>query len=239
MQQEIALRKTRLLAPKAESELQQLEREPKLDERLPNTPAGGEGPSAATSSETPAPVDSEAIKAGYQKALELAPRAVQEMESAAQRIGKHEREQAAVHAEEARRILQEIEDAQPKNPQQDQKDQEKQQDKDKDKQDQKSKDDGKEKQEAKDKNEDKKEDKNEDKKDKDQKDQKQSDEKKQGEEEKKGKDKNGDQRQEPKVSRDRIEEALRRVREREQEKRDRDRELKSRIMERVPVDKDW
>ncbi len=49
-----------------------------------------------------------------------------------------------------------------------------------------------------------------------------------------------DQKQpQPQVSRDRIEEALRKVRERQQEKRERDRKMKARVFGRVPVEKDW
>ena len=114
--QERALRKTRLLAPKAEYELSQVESQPKAGETANDTPPAAADPS------TPAEpkVDPEAIKAGYQKALELAPRAVEEMQSAVKQIGKRDRSQAAIHAEEARRILKEIQDAQPKNPQPDQ-----------------------------------------------------------------------------------------------------------------------
>jgi Ca-activated chloride channel family protein len=41
------------------------------------------------------------------------------------------------------------------------------------------------------------------------------------------------------VSRDQIEEALRKVRERQQEKRERDRKMKARVFGRAPVEKDW
>ena len=47
------------------------------------------------------------------------------------------------------------------------------------------------------------------------------------------------QKPQPQMSSDRIEEALRKVRERQQEKRDRDRQLKMQAIGRTPVDKDW
>ena len=220
-QQERALRKTRLLAPKAEFELTQVESQPKADEDATDTTTGEADPAAQK-------VDPEAIKAGFQKAIELAPKAVDEMELAVKQVGKRDSMQAAIHAEEARRILQEIQDAQPKNPQQDQQDQNKDENKD----------------QQQDQNKEEKKD-GEDKDPKDQKDQPdeqnmdKKEDKDKGDEKKEDKDKKGEQRPEPKVSQDRIEEALRRVREREQEKRERDRELKARVLGRVPVDKDW
>lgn len=227
--QEKALRKTRLLAPKAQSELAQLESQPKPDETsekdatVTDPATGGE-----SAPEEPQKIDPEAIKAGYQFAIEHAPIAVQEMESAVKQMGKRDREQAAVHTEEARRILQEIQDAQPKKPKRDQQDQQQKQD------EQQEKKEGEQKNEDKQDSKDEKEKQDEKEKDKDKKEDKKSEE-----EDKKEKDKKGEERQEPKVSQNRIEEALRRVREREQQKRERDRELKARIMERVPVDKDW
>ncbi len=219
-QQEKGLRKARLLGPKAESELAQVESQPNPEK----TDESSQSADRELSNAQPK-IDPEAIKAGYQKAIELAPSAIKEMESVVQQLTKRELSQAAKHAEEARRILQEIQDAQPKNPQQEPKDDNKDQNKD-------PKEDGEQKQ-----------DQDKDKKEGDGKDpnneQKKPEEKKEESKDKENKDKNGEQRQEPKVSQDRIEEALRRVREREQEKRERDRELKARVLGRVPVDKDW
>ena len=237
--QKRVLRKARLLAPKAESELAQVESQPKPDAPLletpsPETPSTGEAvnDSRQVGNDPATPgaskVDPEAIKAGYQKALELAPKAVVEMEAALKHIDKRDREHAATHAEEARRILQEIQDSQPKSPEQDQPDQNKDQEKD---QNEKKEQNG---QDSKDEQQKKEEEKKEDKQD----EKKQNDEDKK-DKDKKDKDKKAEQRQEPKVSKNRIEEALRRVREREQEKRERDRELKARVLGRVPVDKDW
>ena len=231
-QQERVLRKTRLLSPKAESELAQVESRSKASETENEAPPVGVNDAGAAASK----VDPEAIKAGYQKALELAPKAVEELESAAKHLGKRERGQAATHTEEARRILKEIQDAQPKQPDQDQSDQNKDQDKNQpqDNDQQKDKDEEQKKKEEEDKNS-----KDEEKKSEEQKQDKQQEEKKKAGEDQKDKEKQAEKRQEPKVSQDRIENALRRVREREQEKRERDRELRARVLGRVPVDKDW
>jgi len=216
--QERVLRKTRLMVPKAEYELEQVESQPKPDVEASNPPEKTADPSVQAAPQ----VDPEAIKAGYQKAIELAPKAIEEMGSAVKQMVKRDLVQAAAHAEEARRILQEIQDAQPKNPQQDQNKDQQQDQKKEDKENKDTKED-KEKQDEQKKDDQKKD---------DQKNQKQ-------EEDKDGKDKQNEQRPEPKVSQDRIEEILRRVREREQVKRERDRELKARVLGRVPVDKDW
>jgi len=239
--QERVLRKARLLQPKAESELSQVESQPdsqpkgqlKEDENINVAP-----PTEGENAEAKPEVDPEAIKAGYQKAIELAPKAVEEMEAAVKQLGKRDRQLSATHAEEARRILQEIQDAQPKNPDQDQQEQNRDQDKDQQQDNEQKEDKDQEKDKKDDEGKDPKEEKN---KDEDKKKDKQQDEKKdeKKDKDKKDKDKSTEKRQEPKVSQDRIEEALRRVREREQEKRERDRELRARVLGRVPVDKDW
>jgi len=235
--QEKALRKARLLAPKAEAELSRLDAEPQPETVPPNP-----DPQQPQDPQQPKQVDPEEVKAGYRKAIELAPSAVEQMESASEQIRKKDRNRASVHAEEARRILQEIQDAQPKNPEQDKQNQQDQQDK-KDNQDQ---------QQNEDKNEDKKEDKkeNDEKKSQDEKDQpsdKDKEDPKKQEQNKdnkqdENKDKKEQEQQQPKpnqVSKDRIEDMLRKVREREQDKRERDRELRARVLGRTPVDKDW
>lgn len=223
--QERVLRKARLLVPKAESELAQVESQEKPGENANAAPpVEGEKPG------TTPKVDPEAIKAGYQKAIELAPKAVEEMDAAVKQLSKKEHQLSASHAEEARRILKEIQDAQPKNPDQDQQDQNKDQDKDKQQDNEQDKDKDKKDEESKDSKDEQ------NKQDEKKQDQQQDDKK---DEDKKDKDKPSEKRQKPKVSQDRIEEALRRVREREQEKRERDRELRARVLGRVPVDKDW
>ena len=222
-QQERVLRKTRLLSPKAESELSQVENPSKASETENETPPAGVVDAGSAASK----VDPEAIKAGYQKALDLAPKAVVEMESAVKLLSKRDRNQAATHAEEARRILKEIQDVQPKQPEPDKSDQNQDQDKNQQQ----------ENDQQKDKDEEQK--KKEDEKSEEQKQDKPPEEKKKGDDDKKDKERQAEQRPEPKVSQDRIEDALRRVREREQEKRERDRELRARVLGRVPVDKDW
>lgn len=236
--QEKSLRKARLLAPKAEAELSRMDAEPQPETVLPDP-----DPQQPQAPQQPKKIDPEEIKAGYRKAIELAPSAVEQMESASEQIKKKDRNRASVHAEEARRILQEIQDAQPKNPEQD-------------KQDQQDKKDNQDQQQNQDKDDEKKD--NEDKKNQDEKDQQtdkdKQDPKKQDENndknENKDKDKDGNkdkdnkeqEQQQPKpnqVSKDRIEDMLRKVREREQDKRERDRELRARILGRTPVDKDW
>lgn len=235
-QQEKALRKTRLLGPKAESELAQVESQPIPEQTAdPSEPIDGE----TTPNAQPKP-DPEAIKAGYRKAIELAPKAVEEMDSAVKKLAKKARSEAVVHTEEARRILQEIQDAQPKNPEQDKQDK---QDQNKDQNQEQDKDQKKESDPKQDKDQDKekKDGENQDPND----EQKKPDEKKEDSKEnkeksdKEDKEKKPEQGKEPKISKDRMEEALRRVRERQQEIRDRNKELKARVLGRVPVDKDW
>ena len=227
--QERVLRKARLLRPKAESELSQVESQPTAEQTANTT-----SPTESENADAKPKVDPEAIKAGYLKAIELAPKAVEEMEAAVKQLSKRERQLSATHAVESRRILQEIQDAQPKNPDQDQQDQNKDQDKDQPQDNEQKKDKDQEKDKKDEEGKDPKEEKN---KNDEKKPDKQQDEKK--DEDKKDKAKPSEKRQEPKISQDRIEEALRRVREREQEKRERDRELRARVLGRVPVDKDW
>ncbi len=247
--QEKTLRKARLLAPKAEAELERLESQPIPEAAPPQPSPQATDPSqmADASPDAAQPqVDPEQVKAGLRKAIELAPKAVNEMQSAVQNLQKKDVALAGVHAEEARRILEEIQRSQPKDPQQDQQDQKDQQDQDKD-QDQQNKDD---KQDEDKKNDQQQDQKNQDKKQDDQKkdDQKKQDEKKSDDKQKKKqndkkqddkKQDAGKQSQPQQVSNDRIEEALRKVRERQQEKRERDQKARATIFGRAPVDKDW
>ncbi len=105
--QERTLKRTRLLVPKAEAELQQLANAP-----APNPPANEakleDGPAQ------PPQVDPEQAKAGFRKAIELAPQAVEQQESTAAALKKKDRLTAAQHAEAARKNLEEIQQAQPK-----------------------------------------------------------------------------------------------------------------------------
>ena len=207
--QERTLKRTRLLVPKAEAELQQLENAPAA-----NPPANEDKPEDGQAQ--PPQVDPEQAKAGFRKAIELAPQAVEQQESAVEALKKKDHPAAAQHAEAARKILEEIQQAQPKNNQQDQ------QKKDDDK--------------SQDENEDQK--KNEPKPDDKKPDDQKSDDKK-DEPQKKEDSKQQQKQQQQQVSSDRLEDALRKVRERQQEKRERDRKLKAQILGRAPVDKDW
>lgn len=255
-EQQKILMKALLLAPKAEAELQQMENQ--SDAETPPETAAPETVMPETSStgtavpedeannteanDAPAKIDPEEIKKGLRLAMELAPRAVEQMESSVQELKKKNPIDAKGFAEEARRILKEIADAQPKDPNQkndqDQnqqnQDQQDQQDKknDQEKQDENKND----QQDSKDQDKKSEQDKND--KDKNDKD-KQDKEKDKNQQNKDQNDKSGKQPKPNEVSKDRLEEALRKVKEREQEKRERDRELKARILGRSPVEKDW
>jgi hypothetical protein len=217
-EQERTLRRSRLLAPKAEMELKQLESQ---------SPSTDDSASVAPNNSDPAtqvpPVDPAEIKNGLQKAIELAPQAVERMEAALKFLKQKDAVNSASDAEEARRILEEIQKAQPKNKQpQNQNDQDQQEKGD----DQEKKDSDSQKQENK------------------ADDQEKSDDKKQDDqaaesEKRKDQPSQNDRQQQAAVSSDRIEEALRKVRERQEEKHERDRELRERILGRAPVAKDW
>jgi len=219
--QERTHRRTQLLKLKAEAERERLEKSPPAapQEKDKNAPSGKPDP--------------EQLKAGYQKAIELAPRAVEQMEHAVKALKQKDRQSASPPAEEARKILEEIQKAQPQNKSPDQKnqDQKKNEDQQKKNEDQK-------KQEQKDqqKQEPQKKEspKQEPKKDKSKKEQQpgKSDAQKQQK-------KKEEPQPQPQVSRDQIESVLRKVRERQQEKRERDRMVKARVYGRVPVEKDW
>ena len=200
------MKRTRLLVPKAESELSQLEKEAKASTDSEEKPENTNGAAS---------VDPEQIKSGYHQAIELAPLAVEQMESAVKSLKQKDRLNAARQTEAARKLLEEIQRSQPKNEQK----------QDQNKQDQKQ-------------NEDPKPQDN-----KQPEDQQQPDEQKKQEqkdqEKNRGDQKKDEQHKQPQVSQDRVEEALRKVRERQQEKRERDRKLKGQFIGKSPVDKDW
>ncbi len=220
--QDETLKMARLLAPKAEMELKQFETQsPSAND--PNVSAPAKPDPAAQ----PSGVDPEEVRAGYEKAIELAPKAVEYMEDASKSLKQKDLKRAAHDAEEARKILDEIQKAQPKN-KQDQQNQDQSQDKKDDQQQESDKDKDKESEQNK---------------EQPKPDEKKPDEKKQDEKEsdsKKKEDKQDqEEQQQAKMSPDRMEEALRKVRERQEEKREKDRELKAKILGRLPVDKDW
>jgi hypothetical protein len=212
--QERTVRRTQLLKLKAEAELARPE--------TPPPPAAGPNQGGAA---TAPPIDPEQLKAGFQKAIELAPRAVEQMERVVKSLKQKDPQSAYPPAEDARKILEEIEKAQPrKEPEKDQnkqnEDQKKQDQKDQQKKDQQKQDQPKDEREKK--------------------DQKKEQEQKKQEDDNKSAEQKKDQKQpQPQVSYDRIEEALRKVRERQQEKHERDRQMKARVFGKVPVEKDW
>ena len=227
--QERTLRRTQLLKLKAEAELSRLEKSPPPDpaQQGQDSSSGKDEPRDAAAAK-PKPVDPKQIKAGYQKAIELAPQAALQMERAVDSLKKKDTQSAYPATEEARKTLEEIQKAQPKQDQQDQK----QQDQNKKDQDQQKKD----QEDQKKNDQQKKEQQKDDQAKKDQ--QKKDQEQKKQDESTKSEQQKQDQKQ-PQVSRDRIEEALRKVRERQQEKRERDRKMKARVFGSVPVEKDW
>jgi Ca-activated chloride channel family protein len=233
--QERTLRRTQLLKLKAESELARLDKPqpPGAEQKGHDSSSRKHDPKDAPKAQ-PRPVDPEQIKTGYQRAIKLTPQAFEQMQRAVKALRQKQRQAAHVPAEDARKTLEEIQKAQPKNDQQDrkQKDQEKKNEEQR-KQDQKGE--QKDEQQKQDKQKDDVEKKDQQKKDQESKKQeepKKSDEQKQAQKE-------DQKRPQPQVSPDRIEELLRNVRERQQEKRDRDRKMKASNLGRMPVEKDW
>ncbi len=250
--QERTQRRTQLLKLKAEAELDRLAKSPPAEaESKPRTDdnEARKGQPKDGAADQPQPVDPKLIKAGYQKAVELAPRAVEQMGRAVKSLKHKSPDTAFPPAEEARKILEEIQKAQPKDPKKDQekKDQQKKDQEKKDQQDQQKKDQEKKDQDQQKKDQEKKDQQDQEKKDQQKKDQEKQDQEKKDQEEKKKQDdqsQSGEQKkarkgEKPQVSQDQIEDALRKVRERQQEKRERDRRMKARILGRVPVEKDW
>jgi Ca-activated chloride channel family protein len=234
--QERTLRRTQLLKLKAQAELDRLEKapppgaEPKRQvasspKRDPNAPPSGQAK----------PVDPKEIKAGYQKAIELAPRAVEQMEQAVKSLKQKDQQAAYPPADRARKILEEIQKAQPREDQPDQKQQDqKQKDQNKQNEDPSKKD-----QQNQQKNDQQKKEQQKDDRAKQDQQKKEQEPKKANERTKSDEQKQDQKQPQPQVSADRIEEALRKVRERQQDKRERDRRMKVRIFGRVPVEKDW
>ena len=216
--QEETLRWTHLLKMKAEMELKQYEEQQAQQPQQPAPapqPADPNNPGAAAPKQ-PTP---EEIKNGYKKAIELAPKAAEKMDLSVKSLRQKKVDAAYPDAEEARKILEEIAKAQPKSENQ-------QQDKNQDK--------------SGDKNEDK------DKKDQEKKDEEKKDEKKDGDKDKekekdkeKDKEQKGEKAEKKQLSKEQIEDLLRKVREREKQKHDRDKEMKGRLLGPAPVEKDW
>ena len=221
--QQRTLHKSRMLAPRAEMELQQLEAAPAVDREPQEPPKSDEGSNGLTESTSPKQFDPEEAKAGLRKAIELAPKAVIEMESTLEFLQQKEWAKAYAAAEEARRILEEIQQAQPKNEQQNQDNQQQEQNQQQQEQQQDSQ------QRNADQQDPSKENKSDEK-------QNNKPEDKQKPDQQPSQDK---QPAKPQVSPERMAEALRKVRERQQEKQDRDRQMRAQILGRAPVEKDW
>jgi Ca-activated chloride channel family protein len=225
------LRRTQLLTLKAEAELArpQTPQPPDAGQKGHDSSSGKDDPRDAGAAKSK-PVDPKQEKAGYEKAVELAPRAVEQMERAVKSLKQKDPQAAYPPADLARKILEEIQKAQPRKDPQDQKQQDQnkknEDQKKQDQQDQQKKD-----QQKQDQQKDDPKQNNQQKKDREQ--------KKQEEQNKSDEQKQDQKPPQPQVSRDRIEEALRKVRERQQEKRERDRRMKARFFGRVPVEKDW
>ena len=211
--QERTLRRTQLLPLKAKAEMARLEKQPQAET----------APGKAQDSKAK-PVDPRQVKQGYQKAIDLAPRAADKMQETVKSLKLKAPGAAYPPAEEARKILEEIQKAQPQ----------KEQEQDQKKQDQDKKNNDQQKQDQKDqqKQEQKKQ-------DQQKKDQEKQEEKKKQDQGKSDEPKQDQQKSQEQSSRDRIEEALRKVRERQQEKRERDRKMNIRVFGRAPVEKDW
>jgi hypothetical protein len=231
--QERTLRRTRLLKPKAEVELAR-------HKQAPRPGAGQAGKDAKSGVDDtqnapatqPESVDPKEIQAGYEKAIALAPQAVAHMERAALALEKKDRAAAYPPAEEARKVLEEIQKAQPKNKDSSPKDQEKDKKKD-DQQKQDQKQEQKQDEQKSQQQKDQREQNEQQKKDQEQK-------QKQKQDSSKAAEKKAEQnRPQPQISRDQLEEALRKVRERQQEKGERDRRMRARVSGSVAVEKDW
>ncbi len=238
--QERTLRRTQLLKLKAEADLTRLEKAPPPaeEEKGKGSSASGKDDSQKSNATKPTPVDPKLVKAGYQKAIELAPKAADQMERAIKGLKQKNAKVAFPPAEDARKFLEEIQKAQPRQDQDDKKkEDQKKQNQDQQKQDQNKKNEDKQKQEQKDDQQKKEQQQKDEAEKKEQQKKEQDEQKKQDEANKSGDQKQ--QQQQPQVSRDQIEDALRKVRERQQEKRERDRMMKARVLGRVPVEKDW
>lgn len=239
--QERTMLRAKTLAPKAQAALAELlKAESPVPTESPLQSGSGEQIGAQEQASTTEETNRQDAIDGMQKAIELAPQAVVEMQSAQESASRNELLQAWKHADEARRILEEIASSQPKPPQQEEKqdDQKKQNDKnnqenrDNENQGQQNND-----QEKPDKQKPTQEDQNDKKQDgqsnSDKPDQEQPDVK---DEPRENPDSTSDARP---PTPDRITEAIRKVREREAQKRERDRQVREIFSGQWSVEKDW
>ena len=204
---------------------------PIAEQKGQDSASGKDEPQDAAAAK-PKPVDPKQIKAGYQKAIELAPRAVEQMERAVKSLKQKDPQAAYPPAEEARKILEEIQKAQPKQDQQDQKQQ------DQNKKEQKDQTESRIRRINRRKTNRKKSSRKTIKRRRTSR-RKIRNRRSRTSQTSPTQQKQDQKQPQPQVSRDQIEEALRKVRERQQEKRERDRKMKARVFGRVPVEKDW
>lgn len=243
--QQRTLARTRLLAPKAEAELSMLKQTPIPQAATPQIEPEQKAGNDAVPEQMTEEQKLEKAKEGLQKAIELAPTAVEAMTKTIASIQKKNKADAGMNAEEARKILDEIAKSQPPPPPQENQQQNNDQQQNDSNQDQqqnqnkddsqsnqdKSQEDQKQPEDTEKKENDKEKESKPDENQKDSSDKKKTDAKDQAKQNGKPEDK--------KMSQDRIEEALRKVREREAEKRERDRQMKARAYGRPSVEKDW
>jgi hypothetical protein len=239
------LTRARLLAPKAEAELSMLKQAPTQQATAPKTEPEPKAGNDAAPEQLTEEQKLEQAKEGLQKAIELAPAAVEAMSKTIASIQKKNQADAGQHAEEARKILEEIAKSQPPPPPQENQQQNNEQQQNDSKQDQQQNQNKDDSQSNKDNNqEDQKQSEDSEKKENEKEQEKNSEDnqKKPSDKEKQDAQDQAKQNGKPedkKMSQDRIEEALRKVREREAEKRERDRKMKARAYGRPSVEKDW
>lgn len=232
VRQERTQRRTQLLQMKAQAELDRLEQTSEADpaESATGEAAGGDTDPDDAAEHPNHSVDPEQVKQWYRQAIELAPQAVIQMDSAIKSLKQVHRDAAYPAAEEARRILEEIQKSQPKNEQQKQDEKDQQQDQPEQNQKDSSRDENQQKGDGQNKEQEQDQ----------QQDRPKSDEQKPNEPESSStEDRRKREPQQSQGTRDKIEETLRKVRERQDAKRERDRKVKARISGGIPVEKDW
>jgi hypothetical protein len=225
------------LGPKASAQLKDLE------SRVDQTAATEKTTDAANPAAAGGEPNMAALKSFYEKGIELGPQAGQVASDAVDTLQKKEWPLAVEKEEEVVRLLKQIAEAAPKNPQDENKQpEEEEKPEDQKKQDQKSDEsenkkqqDEQQKKQDEQKNDEQKKD--EQKKDKSQ----QQDSQQQSGQDKSKSTQPEDQQSEkrPNPSREMAEVLLRRVRQREREHKEREKELRAIIGGAVPVDKDW
>ena len=112
--QQQTLRRTQLLKLKAEAELERLQKpQPPDAAQKKDDSSPGKGNPQDPAAAQPKPIDPKMIKAGFQKAIDLAPQAALHMERAVKSLKQKDPKAAYPPASLARQILEEIQKAQP------------------------------------------------------------------------------------------------------------------------------